>query len=191
MQVLTTSGTWFQSALAPKDERYHLVTVTSGIARVSIRSRPEGREIPAPVTFAVGAKVSIRSRPEGREIPNLAGPEPWKVNVSIRSRPEGREIRQAKPTLVIGVEFQSALAPKDERYGRPWNALNARCCFNPLSPRRTRDTQPSALCMILWQCFNPLSPRRTERNHAIAYLPPDDWNLGLVGRIAKSGVQIA
>ena len=31
----------------------------------------------------------------------------------------------------------------------------------------------------------------TERNHAIAYLPPDDWNLRLVGRIAKSDVQSA
>ena len=37
-------------------------------------------------------------------------------------------------------EFQSALAPKDERYGRCTASCPVRVCFNPLSPRRTRDT---------------------------------------------------
>ena len=38
------------------------------------------------------------------------------VPVSIRSRPEGREIREADPGEAEPGAFQSALAPKDERY---------------------------------------------------------------------------
>ena len=39
---------WFQSALAPKDERYQASKTMGPIfCHVSIRSRPEGREIPA------------------------------------------------------------------------------------------------------------------------------------------------
>ena len=37
-------------------------------------------------------------------------------------------------------------------------------CFNPLSPRRTRDTCSPPRCdrFDVVQCFNPLSPRRTR-----------------------------
>ena len=48
------------------------------------------------------------------------------------------------PEVIEGVilhwQFQSALAPKDERYRRTWSRTLGLPCFNPLSPRRTRDT---------------------------------------------------
>ena len=46
--------------------------------------------------------------------------------------------------LFMAVKFQSALAPKDERYlnGHDWKPDTPVIhCFNPLSPRRTRDTR--------------------------------------------------
>ena len=106
----------FQSALAPKDERYLQVT---GSARAALR-------------------------------------------VSIRSRPEGREIQP--PAAVPGavVVFQSALAPKDERYTRCGPSIRAMMRFNPLSPRRTRDTNRRIPGPLRRNRFNPLSPRRTR-----------------------------
>ena len=96
----TASGTCtvvlrFQSAPAPKDERYRQCDVDYvWAAQVSIRSRPEGREIPGQRNerVQVGWQVSIRSRPEGREILVVLGFLGVGHIVSIRSRPEGREI---------------------------------------------------------------------------------------------------
>ena len=118
---------------------------------VSIRSRPEGREIrmallalrtrldagrfnplsPRRTRDTRGASslsygylikyhVSIRSRPEGREIlgvARLCQAVRVSLHVSIRSRPEGREIPSPpKVRHRPWPRFQSALAPKDERY---------------------------------------------------------------------------
>ena len=72
--------------------------------------------------------------------------------------------------------FQSALAPKDERYRHDADMIycDGSLRFNPLSPRRTRDTfcrhhkgfnRPEGR-EIQWASgrsgFNPLSPRRTR-----------------------------
>src|SRR5581483_6115967 len=83
--------------------------------RVSILSRPEGRE---PLDeFAVpgvlSPVVSILSRPEGREPPATDRAMQRLTAVSILSRPEGREPRLLKkPCAVSCVGLQSSTAPK-------------------------------------------------------------------------------
>jgi len=86
---------------------------------VSIRSRPEGREIPAlPPEPERVACVSIRSRPEGREIPETRRFAEAIGVVSIRSRPEGREIHANRQTRAATNTFQSAPDPKAGRYSQ-------------------------------------------------------------------------
>ncbi len=109
----------FQSAPDPKAGRYALAAISSVVKTVvSIRSRPEGREILGDSLQCSGLhEVSIRSRPEGREILNMApGLSSW-MPVSIRSRPEGREIPMiSKQHHQINKSFQSAPDPKAGRY---------------------------------------------------------------------------
>ena len=123
-QAIRYASMSFQSALAPKDERYE-VTANAGNA-----SKDEFQSALAPKDerYRIGAKT-------------LAALRHGRTRVSIRSRPEGREIRgRSRRCLRDAIPtFQSALAPKDERYsGSPEG--QCKCRFNPLSPRRTRDT---------------------------------------------------
>ena len=117
-QELSCDLEWFQSALAPKDERYiislHVIhKVLSCFNPLSPRRTRDTHDL---ARHVVGDVVSIRSRPEGREI-------------------------QRDPVLFDRLlKFQSALAPKDERYMFRSVHLRLTPGFNPLSPRRTRDT---------------------------------------------------
>ena len=114
----TIFDTRFQSALAPKDERYDLLT------------GPRRRSPLFQSALAPKDERYWMSHPRATAY----------ILVSIRSRPEGREIRWPFSSLSRPIRFQSALAPKDERYGIVpvigWRFQG----FNPLSPRRTRDT---------------------------------------------------
>jgi len=132
--------TLFQSAPNPKVGRYQLCPRdTMRAALVSIRSQPEGREIPRDVVDKVlDIKVSIRSQPEGREIPWLKLSLLVEKLVSIRSQPEGREI----PKLAV------------------LNDIVDRC-FNPLPTRRSGDTWLRSINTSFSRCFNPLPTRRS------------------------------
>ena len=54
--------------------------------------------------------------------------------------PKDERYDETKLGLTLLDEFQSALAPKDERYPSVTALLLTMASFNPLSPRRTRDT---------------------------------------------------
>ena len=131
----------FQSALAPKDERYSFyLWQFAGLNKVSIRSRPEGREIPlAPRRYFLQAMGFNPLSPR-------------------RTRDTPAMVSTSRPAFT----FQPALAPKDERYTREHCLAYGGTGFNPLSPRRTRDTIRKLLSRHHKQCFNPLSPRRTR-----------------------------
>ena len=202
----------FQSALAPKDERYDLLTGPrrrSPLFQSALAPKDERYYFPTHLWYGI-FKVSIRSRPEGREIrgsQNLSRRSYW-----FQSALAPKDERYGTGSGYTGLEkgFQSALAPKDERYPRgvvgsiigPMVSIRSRPegreiqsqlyppksrqCFNPLSPRRTRDTtQFRSLAEVFnvsirsrpegreilhrradafhsSKCFNPLSPRRTR-----------------------------
>ena len=75
------------------------------------RTGASARSLPVPA-------VSIRSRPEGREIQLL-----FKVSGEVQSRFNPLSPRRTRDTIekkqLLPAWFQSALAPKDERYPEP------------------------------------------------------------------------
>ena len=52
--------------------------------------------------------------------------------------------------------------------------------FTNESDRRVRRSLLLGYCLL----------SQMERNYAISYLPPDEWNLKLVGKMVKSGEQV-
>ncbi len=156
---------WFQSALAPKDERYQASKTMGPIfCHVSIRSRPEGREIPSLQDYGANILPCFNPlSPRRTRDTEPAWPYRRGTRVSIRSRPEGREIHEHQGHGYLIDLFQSALAPKDERYpGR--DSVSRRVLFRFQSALAPKDER-YLLHQVLEPShpgFNPLSPRRTR-----------------------------
>ncbi len=131
--------TMFQSAPDPKAGRYmiRILRIESCI-NVSIRSRPEGREIPKMmILLGLQFYVSIRSRPEGREI-----------QVRSRGSARGPMCFNPLPTRRPGdTQIPDIRDPHSQS-------------FNPLPTRRPGDTEMLQSRYGLISRFNPLPTRR-------------------------------
>ena len=201
---------WFQSSLAPKGEsnaaarspcrrsngfnplspRRARATAAKlllhFLQRVSILSRPEGREQPARNYLSIlDKKFQSSLAPKGESNPQRRHPPP---PLSCFNPLSPRRARATKSLHLItyGLGFQSSLAPKGES-NRVRQIVDVRSqSFNPLSPRRARATLGALIewtVTMLFQsslapkgesnffrpnrrrhhsCFNPLSPRRAR-----------------------------
>ena len=132
----------FQSALAPKDERYgHFRVWLRSDFRVSIRSRPEGREIQGEVyTTSAFAKFQSALAPKDERYLEVTSERGLYDVFQSALAPKDERYKQGEGIKYGMSRFQSALAPKDERYRRRHRHSSRAASFNPLSPRRTRDT---------------------------------------------------
>ena len=152
----------FQSAPDPKagrNERDHGLGI--GRCRVSIRSRPEGREELGVARVHHAAIDGFNPLPTRR--PGGTGfvlGEPAGLDVSIRSRPEGREEPCGHRHRSSCRRFQSAPDPKAGRNGGSHEGHGVADGFNPLPTRRPGGTSASILSMDGDWCFNPLPTRR-------------------------------
>ena len=184
-QTRSTTPFRFQSAPDPKAGRNIPPSGKFGVAiRVSIRSRPEGREEPGGGTVA-GALIEFQSAPDPKAGRNDVARKRWLNRycfnplptrrpggtrdvrlgevadpVSIRSRPEGREEPRRGTWCRGSIRFQSAPDPKAGRnVDRPRGQVRP-VGFNPLPTRRPGGTRVAPPDGPVERGFNPLPTRR-------------------------------
>ena len=156
-------GLSFQSSIAPKNDRNHLLGPTDYLLKVPILDRPEERsQYHVASSGADGVSVPILDRPEERsQSGHSEGPQPT----------EGSNPRSPRRTIAITVEQTRLAASLGSNPRSPRRTIAIKTLIQkadaigvPILDRpeeRSQFEASEACLLIVLHCSNPRSPRRT------------------------------